>query len=489
MNRCFVMQPLVIERVDCSMYRCLLFGLVLGPLCTGLLIAETKTESFDSDPNWESFNNRVVPDRAPLVTQNFGYSRTKFAGTSVGEIGGEVWRASRPAVYAMRIPPMMLKNRLHASGTFTLTKTTSGSGVIFGWYRHPLRSTGRPVSSLAWYLDGESGGARMMAICVTGRNRQHGTFVTQYERGKKKHYPLKADGTRHTWSMSYDPHAKDGRGTVQVTLDDTQPVTMVLPEGMKDEPTRFDRFGLMNLTTGGGPFGIYLADLTINGKKLDLSTDPNWVGIGNRDKFEDRHQPACHEFGYSATNFAGGKKGEIGGVLWRAEQPYGYYADKIGILSLEQRIVAQGRIAFVEGAQDSAAFIGFFNRNSRKDSPGELKNALGVYLEGPSRVGHYIRPICATKAGTVADHKKGPILLQDGKPRSWKLEYDPAAGGGKGVIRLTIDGASAELLLPESHKAEGAEFDRFGLTTVRVGGNHVRIYVDDLQYTVTAPER
>ena len=488
MSRFFVMPLLVIEQAHCLRYLCLLLGPMLLLPGTGLLLAETKTETFDIKPDWESFNNRVIPDRAPLVRQNFGYSRTTFAGTSVGEIGGEIWRASRPAVYAMRLSPLTLNDRLHASGTFTLTKTTSGSGVIFGWYRHPLRSTGRPVSSLAWYLDGESGGARMMAICVTGRNRQHGTFVTHYERGKK-HLPLQADGTRHTWSMRYDPHAEDGRGAIQVTLDDTQPVTMVLPEGMKDDPTEFNRFGLMNLTTGGGPFGIYLADLTVHGKSLDLSRDPHWVGIGNHDKFEDRHQPSFHDFGYSATNLAGGKRGELGGLLWRAEKPYGYYADKIETLSLEQHIVAQGRIAFVEGAQDSAAFIGFFNRNARENTSRELRNALGVYLEGPSRRGHYFRPICATKSGTVADRKKGPILLQDGKPRIWKLEYNPAGNSGKGAIRMTIDGASAELLLPESHKAEGAKFDRFGLTSVRVGGNHLRIYVDDLQYTATAPGR
>ena len=90
MSRFFVMPLLVIEQVHCLRY----LGLLLGPMLvlsgTGLLIAETKTETFDSKPDWESFNNRVLPDRAPLVTHNFGYSRTTFAGTSVGEIGGEI---------------------------------------------------------------------------------------------------------------------------------------------------------------------------------------------------------------------------------------------------------------------------------------------------------------------------------------------------------------------------------------------------------------
>ena len=482
------MKTLVIDRIHRPLGRCLLLGLTLVSLSTGWLLAEIKTESFDSDPNWESFNNRMVPKRVPFVRQNFGYSRTKFAATSLGEIGGEVWRASRPAAYGLPIPPRTLQNRLHAAGTFALTKTTSGSGIIFGWYRHPLRSTGRPMSSLAWYLDGEQSGARMMAFCVTGWNRQQGTFVTHYERGKT-HLPLQGDGTRHTWSMSYDPQAKDGRGAVQVTLDDAPPVTMVLPEGIKDDPTQFNRFGLMNLTTGGGPFGIYLADLTIQGEKLDLSEDPHWEGSGNRDQFEDRHQKSFHDFGYSETNLAGGKKGEIGGLLWRAEQPYGYYADKIDTLSLEQPLMAQGRIVFIEGAPDSAAFLGFFNHNSREDSSDEVKNALGMYLEGPSRIGHYFRPRCATKAGTVTDPKKGPLLLQDGKSRNWKLEYDPAENDGQGRIQWMIGDQRGELLLPASQRAEGAEFNRFGLSSVRVGGNQLKIYIDDLQYTATTSER
>ena len=471
------------------MVRHLFVGLLLVPLCCLFLIAqENKSESFDSDPSWEGFNNRIVPASAQLVTQDFGYTRTKFAGTSLGEIGGQIWRTSRPAVYAKQIPRSTLEDPLNASGTFALTKTTSDSGVIFGWFRHPLRSSGRPISSLAWYLDGDNEGARMLTICVTGHNQQHGAWVTQYEQGKK-YLPLKADGTRHTWSISYDPDAGDGRGAIQVTLDNAPPVTAVLLEGMKDDLTEFDRFGLMNVTKGGGPFAIYIDDLTINGERMDFATDPKWEAIGNREQFEDRQQPGVHDFGYSETNFAGGEKGEIGGVLWRAEQPHGHYADPIDTLSLEHRMVAEGRIAFLEGAPDSAAFIGFLHSKSREGAPGELKNALGVFLEGPGRVGHYFRPVCATKLGTVADPGEGTILLQDGKPRKWSMEYDPTGNDGKGVIHVTIDGATTKLLLPDNHKTEGAEFDRFGLATLRPGGSHVKIYLDDLQYTAKAAGR
>src|SRR5437016_8202150 len=55
-----------------------------------------KTESFDKDPGWEGHNNRVVPQRLPTVVQDFGYSKTNFAGAEKGEIDGQGTRASEP---------------------------------------------------------------------------------------------------------------------------------------------------------------------------------------------------------------------------------------------------------------------------------------------------------------------------------------------------------------------------------------------------------
>src|SRR5262249_6531985 len=54
-----------------------------------------KAERFDKDPGWEGHNNRTVPKRVPLVTQDFGHSLTSLAGKSKGEIGGRVTRAAQ----------------------------------------------------------------------------------------------------------------------------------------------------------------------------------------------------------------------------------------------------------------------------------------------------------------------------------------------------------------------------------------------------------
>jgi len=63
------------------------------------------------------------------------------------------------------------------------------------------------------------------------------------------------------------------------------------------------------------------------------------------------------------------------------------------------------------------------------------------------------------------------------------LVYDPAAEGGQGAIHVTLGKESVTLVLKKGIKAQGARFDRFGLFTSTIGGQVVRIFLDDLKYT------
>ena len=69
-----------------------------------------KRENFDKDPNWEGFNNRVIPKHSKVVKQDFGYSQTNRAGRASGEIGGQVQRSTTPAYCAGRISPKTLND-------------------------------------------------------------------------------------------------------------------------------------------------------------------------------------------------------------------------------------------------------------------------------------------------------------------------------------------------------------------------------------------
>jgi hypothetical protein len=468
-----------------------------------------KTEHF-ADPGWEGFNNRIELKKAPTVAQDFGYSPTAFAARQKGEIGGTVTRAARPAYYAAKIGPKSLDDELTASGTFALTGTTGGAGVFFGFFHADQPGgSGRPVGSLGLDLDTEKEGGRLAVRLISGTNKSCGTFVTPFIPGKFRPTPIRNDGTRYAWTLTYDPAGALGRGQFTVALrgdapkpgeftaadipeaykaearrrfPDVTEFAVDLPTGFKKEGAVFDRLGLMNMMKAGGTATVYFGDLSIDGKPIDLSTDPGWDGSGNRVTYEDRERAGAHDFGFSPkTNFAGGSPGEVGGSLWRSGK-YAYYADKVGPLSLDQRLEASGRVALRVGAPDSDMYLGWFNSANKERPPAAVGHFVGVHVGGPTRVGHYFHPVYTTGKGTHGKTEQGPVLTP-GKVFDWSLVYDPAANGGLGEMKLTLGKEAVVLPLKRGQRAEGATLDRFGLFTSDIGGQQVKIYLDDLKYT------
>ena len=58
--------------------------------------------------------------------------------------------------------------------------------------------------------------------------------------------------------------------------------------------------------------------------------------------------------------------------------------------------------------------------------------------------------------------------------------------GGGGSIKVTLGNESVTFDLKKKIKLEGALFDRFGLFTSTIGGQLVKIYLDDLKYTAAS---
>jgi hypothetical protein len=470
-----------------------------------------KTESFDRDPGWEAHNNRIVPRNAPTVVQDFGFSSTNHAGKTAGELGGQVTRAAEPAYYADKIGPKTLDDKLSASGSFAFTKTTPGGGVFFGFFRADQPGAGgRPVSSLGLDFDCEHAGARLAVRLITGKNQSCGTFITPFLPGKFRPTPLRNDGTRYHWTLDYDPDGAGGRGRFTFTLrsdahkpgeleapdlpaahkeearrrfPSTNTFAVDLPEGYRKQGATFDHFGLMNLMKTGGRADVFFDDLTYDSRTQDFASDPKWDAAGNRTSYKTATVGGAHDFGFSNTSLAGGKPGEVGGTFWRSGK-YGYYADRVGPLTLDDRLEARGKVVLKVGAPDSDMFLGWFNGTNKETPPTEAGHFLGVHVGGPTRVGHYFHPSLATAKGTKAQAEAGPVL-EPGKTYDWSLVYDPAAEGGLGSVRVTLGTESVTLVLRKGIKAQGATFDRFGLFTSTIGGQVVRVYLDDLTYTAS----
>jgi hypothetical protein len=470
-----------------------------------------KREDFDKDPDWEGFNNRVMPKRRLIVEQDFGSSKTNHAGRAPGEMGGAVQRSTTPAYYAAKISTKSLDDRLTASGSFALTASQSGSGVFFGFFNSAQPGgSGRPIGSLGLDFDFEAHGGRLAARLITSGNKSCGTFLTPYLPGKFRPTPLKADGTRYHWTLDYNPNAGGGNGQFIVTLTsdthktedygplpeasqrealarfpNTTQFTVDLPPGLRKEGATFDRFGLLNMMKAGGTAKIYFDDLHYNGDAQDFTHDPRWIGVGNRTTFEDLEQVGAHNFGHSAnTNIAGGAPGEVGGGLWRSGD-YAYYADRVGPLGLNQKLEARGKVHLKTAGPDSDIFLGWFNSDSKESKAGHERNFVGVHIGGPTRIGHYFSPAFATAKGSRGKVDEGPVLVP-GRTYEWSLVYDPAANGGDGELKTKLGDHSATLALKPGQKMEGASLDRFGFFTTTVGGQMVKIYFDDLEYTAGA---
>lgn len=433
-----------------------------------------KVERFHRDPGWEGFRNRLVAQVCPTTRQDFGFSRTSLAGAAPGEMGGQVWRSTTPAHYADRIAARTLNDRLRASGSFALLKSSGSSGVFFGWFNRDYHGF-RPANFLGFRLDGEDWGARVRVEYTTGTWKAGGVSASGLQ--------VRPDGAKHNWSLSYDPAGAGGNGAIEFALDGEPPITGDLLPGHKLDGAKFNRFGMLNVQIPGGPMTVYFDDLEYDGKEKDFASDPRWEGSGNRVAFKDCEQDDSQNFGFSDTNHAGGARGEIGGAFWRTEPdaPHdGYYADRIGPLTLEDSLFASGRIAFTRGCADSGMYLGWFNSAARGDAP---SNFVGIVIEGPSRVGHYFRARYGTASGAARDPRTGPVIMPDGRPHRWTFAYDPGGNGGTGAIRATLDGTAVALNLAPDHKAQGAAFDRFGMLTMRRGGHYMTVYFDDVKYS------
>jgi hypothetical protein len=416
------------------------------------VVAGVRTQSFDRDPGWEGHDNRIVPKDHPTVTQDFGYSPTHFAGSAGGEMGGEVQRASEPAFYADKIEPKTLNDRLSASGSFALTRGSGSAGVFFGFFNAKQPGAGgRPIASLGMNMDCEGRGGRLAVRLITAKNQSCGTFVTPYLPGKFRPTPIRADGTRYTWTLDYDPDAAGGRGQFTFTLHgaspkpgaletagmpevsraearrrfpDTTTFTVKLPEGFKQQGTTFDHFGLMNMMKPGGRMTVYFDDLQYLGRSQDFSRDPNWDASGNRATYKATDVGGAHDFGFSGdTHHAGGAKpGEVGGTFWRANR-WGYYADKIEPLSLDERLEAHGKVALEVAGPDADMAFGWFHTGAgAAEDPEKTGPFLGIHVGGPTRLGHPFSPRLTVRPNAGAKLDKGRSMLP-AKTYDWSVLF------------------------------------------------------------------
>ena len=459
------------------------------PAGDGARSGPVRQNGFSSDPGWDSHGARLLHEQEPRLTrQAFGYSRTRHAGgTQPGEVGGFVQRSVTPAWYAAPIQEKTLDDRLGASGKFAVTRAESGSGMLFGWFHESSRGW-RTSNSLVFRLDGNGG--RYWAFYEYGTRSWltggAGCFDGDaYQTTKTK--PFAADGTAHQWSLAYEPEGSERGGRMTFTLDGKRYELPVAPSHRLDGAT-FNRFGILNQQASGDRMEVYFDDVVLDGKRFTFDDDPRWDGLANEGSFVDRFVRPLTDFGFSETSFAGGGRGEIGGVVWRDEPP-AFYADRVGPLTLGDDLVAEGSISLTRATSDSGVYIGWFGAKSKLEAISAAdgivreKDLLGVLVEGPSRDGHYFRAAYRTSKGDGKTADEGPTIRPDGRAHTWSIRYTAGRGGAAGRIVVRFDGHERVTEVPPEHARDGASFDRFGIFNFSRDGMFVEIYLDDVRYT------
>jgi hypothetical protein len=139
-------------------------------------------------------------------------------------------------------------------------------------------------------------------------------------------------------------------------------------------------------------------------------------------------------------------------------------------------------VKLVTAGPDSDICLGWFNSESAQRDRADEKDFIGVHIGGPTRVGHYFIPVLGTSQGRGAKIEAGPVLVP-GKAFDWEVVYDPAANGRLGEITVKLGEKSVTLKLKPGIRQEGARLDRFGFFNATEGGQMVKAYFDDLEYT------
>jgi hypothetical protein len=345
-----------------------------------------------------------------------------------------------------------------------------------------IRQGGRPMNSFRFELDGAKTFVRVFVRMNGLDNTGAGTLVP-YAKRVKQAIPVAAQGAKHHMTIDYDPAGGEGRGKVRAKVDNMEAAEFFLPEGFQHQPFNMTHFGMMPNQKSGSKMVAFFDDITINGKQFNFDDDPKWTEHGSRVTFEDHEIANAQNYGFSNTSLAGSKPGEVGGILWNATSQPSYYADRVGPFTLNDKIEASGTVCLRVGAPDSGACIGFFDSQAMK--AGKVTNVVAVQINGPSRIGHWLRPLVIAADGKIFASKNGPVLPPDEKPHQWSMIYQPAKDGRQ-TFSVMLDGKSIELQLPAALERNNVHLDRFGVFTPISGGDQVKIYFDDLGYTVDA---
>jgi hypothetical protein len=197
-----------------------------------------------------------------------------------------------------------------------------------------------------------------------------------------------------------------------------------------------------------------------------FNKDPGWEGHNNRSV---RPETIRQDFGWSPdTAHAGGAAGEIGGWINPAAEP-AYYGRKIPTRTFGDSLTASGTLMVEKGAGHT--LLGFFD--TRTLNEWRTPNTIVLRINQRGDLFHCHLEYCTAKwragAGIIGRYdavrdRMEAKPLPTGRVYPWSIKYDGA--GGRGLVTATVGDDMTSCELTPGHKADGAEFNHFGLLNV-----------------------
>ncbi len=254
-------------------------------------------------------------------------------------------------------------------------------------------------------------------------------------------------------------------------------------------------------------------------KTEHFDRDPGWDGHNNR--VPPKHPVQVkQDFGYSATNFAGAAKGELGGTVQRSTKPASYAAILAPARTLDEKLSASGTFSLTACQPGAGLFFGFFH-SQQPGGSGRPIGSLGLDFDFEGKGGRLaVRLIssgnksCGTFITPYLPGKFRPTpIRKDGTRYGWTLDYDPNGGAnGQFTFTMTSDTHRTQdygtlpplhekeaqarfpnttkftVDLPAELRKENVAFDRFGLCNMMKSGGSATIFFDDLRFNGQAQD-
>lgn len=221
-----------------------------------------------------------------------------------------------------------------------------------------------------------------------------------------------------------------------------------------------------------------------------FDADPGWLEVNNR-----TGDGQGQDFGFSATNYAGGTAGEIGGVFNRYQHAAAAcYAVNVGSLDLTQSFEMNWNSDAAKysygnqgnGNNDQGMLLGFFNRATGTMASWPVRPFMGFEVADNS-----VYTNMTFASGGAVESYVGVLPENASHTGTLRMLYDPSEGSC-GALKVALDGVISTFALTEAQRNSGVKYDTFGLVTIPVSSASsaasMDFYLDDVAVTSSIPE-